>query len=240
MFNFIWETVIKAPIVFTLTFFTDHTGNIGLSIILLTIVIQLILTPLRLPSLHSARKIRKLKPHLDDLKEKHKDDNTALAQAQLNLYKEHGVNPFGGILPTLLSIPIIIALYRVLLTTLNNGGDFATQFLWIDVTKPDPLYILPVLVFIAQYIQTQHTLGVQQSSSTSEKKEKTSQEDMMTSMQSQMKYVFPVISAVITATLPAGVGLYWFVSVLFAIIQHQIVERTSQDDDAATSVTSNT
>ena len=102
--------------------------------------------------LKSSQKIRELKPELDKIKKKHKDDMRSLAQAQSELYKKHNVNAFGGILPTLLSIPIIIALYRVLLSTLGTMSDVSTSFLWLDVTTPDPFYILPLLVGGVQFV----------------------------------------------------------------------------------------
>lgn len=87
-------------------------GALGLSIILLTIVIRFLAWPLMSSQLKATKKMTELKPHLDVLKEKHKDDKQAFAKAQMDLYKEHGVNPAGGCLPALIQIPIFIALYQ--------------------------------------------------------------------------------------------------------------------------------
>lgn len=97
-------------------------GPLGFAIILLTIVIRLLLYPLMLSQLKSAKKMANLKPHLDELTKRHKDNKQALQQAQLALYKEHGVNPAAGCLPLLVQFPVLIALYNVFFQILNNGN----------------------------------------------------------------------------------------------------------------------
>jgi YidC/Oxa1 family membrane protein insertase len=107
-------------------------GPLGFAIIFLTIVIRLLLYPLMHTQLKSAKKMSDLKPHLDALNAKHKDNKQALQQAQLALYKEHGVNPAAGCLPTLVQFPILIALYNVFFQLL--GSKDAATFL-IDINK---------------------------------------------------------------------------------------------------------
>ncbi len=97
-------------------------GPLGFAIILLTLTIRLILYPLMSAQLKSAKKMARLKPHLDALSAKHKDDKQKLQQAQMALYKEHGVNPAAGCLPSLLQLPILIALYGVFSQVLTNGN----------------------------------------------------------------------------------------------------------------------
>lgn len=97
-------------------------GPLGLAIIGMTIAIRLLLYPLMQAQMKSARKMANLKPHLDVLNAKHKDDKKKLQQAQLDLYKEHGVNPAAGCLPLLVQMPILIALYNVFYQVLNNGN----------------------------------------------------------------------------------------------------------------------
>ncbi len=241
MLGFIWNTLLKQPILTVLLWLSSFTGNFGLAIILLTILIQLVLLPFRLPQLKSSHKIRQLKPELDKLKEKHGKDKQALAKAQMELYKKHKVSPLGGLLPTLVSIPIILALYRVLLSTLGGDTGVDTSFLWLDVTKPDPYYILPLIVGGVQFVLSSMTLSAttnkkkdSNNKGTDNKKEK-GMEDMAQTMQSQMKFMFPAISAFITATLPAGVGLYWLTSTSFAIIQQKFVmKRYGPKNDSTT------
>jgi YidC/Oxa1 family membrane protein insertase len=97
-------------------------GPLGFAVIGLTIVIRLILYPLMQAQMRSAKKMSALKPHMDVLNEKHKNDKQQLQQAQLALYKEHGVNPAAGCLPLLIQMPVLIALYNVFFQVLSNGN----------------------------------------------------------------------------------------------------------------------
>ncbi|MBI3103473.1 membrane protein insertase YidC [Candidatus Daviesbacteria bacterium] len=97
-------------------------GALGLSIILLTVIIRILVWPFMSSQIKSAKKMADLKPHMDELKKKHTDNKQALAQAQMALYKEHGVNPAGGCLPALIQIPIFIALYQALLNIIPGAG----------------------------------------------------------------------------------------------------------------------
>lgn len=97
-------------------------GALGFAVIGLTVAIRLLLYPLMAAQLKSAKKMQNLKPHLDALSSKHKDDKKALQQAQLDLYKLHGVNPAAGCLPLLIQMPVLIALYNVFYQVLQNGN----------------------------------------------------------------------------------------------------------------------
>lgn len=237
--GFIWNVIIKQPISTALVWLAQFSGNLGIAIVLLTIIIQVVLLPLRLPSIKSAQKMRAIKPEIDALKDLHGNDKMALAQAQMDLYKKHNISPLGGILPTLLSIPIIIALYQVLLNGLSTIDGASVHFLWLDITQKDPFFVLPVLVGIAQYVLSTMTLMPIAPKSTTGKdgKEAKSADDMAAMMQTQMKFIFPVMSGFITATLPAGVGLYWLTSVMFAIIQQLVVERLKYGSQRDTTTT---
>jgi YidC/Oxa1 family membrane protein insertase len=124
----LWNQILIWPIVNLLVSFykffewIHFPGPLGWSVILLTIVIRLILYPLMGAQLKSTKKMAALKPHLDELSKKHKDDKAALQQAQLALYKEHGVNPAAGCIPLLIQMPVLIALYNVFWQVLNNGN----------------------------------------------------------------------------------------------------------------------
>lgn len=224
MLGNLWQILFKGPITDLLLWLTNLTGNMGVAIILLTLIIQLVLTPLRIPSLKSAEKMKAIKPELDKLKEKHDDDQMALAQAQMELYKQHGVSPFGGIITMLLSIPVILALYRVLLTTLQNGVGASTSFFWLDLTQSDPYFVLPVIVGISQYFATKMMVPASDSADQSGSSEE-STEEVIQGMMGQMGKIFPLFSAGIVATLPSGVGLYWLISILFNAVQQKIIAR---------------
>ena len=127
-FQLFWQNVLVNPIIniliaFYKLFTVAHIpGALGFAVIGLTIVIRLILYPLMAAQLRSAKKMQKLKPHLDALNVKHKNDKQALQSAQMALYKEHGVNPAAGCLPLLIQMPVLIALYGVFYQVLNTGN----------------------------------------------------------------------------------------------------------------------
>lgn len=97
-------------------------GALGLSIMILTILIRILVWPFMASQIKATKKMADLKPHMDELKKKHKDDKKALATAQMALYKEHGVNPAGGCLPALIQIPVFIALYQSIINILPGAG----------------------------------------------------------------------------------------------------------------------
>lgn len=124
----LWTTILVNPILNVLValyklFENLHIpGPLGLAVIGITLIIRLLLYPLMAAQLRSARKMAKLKPHMDALAVKHKGDKQALSQAQMALYKEHGVNPAAGCLPLLIQMPVLIALYGVFNQVLNSGN----------------------------------------------------------------------------------------------------------------------
>ena len=97
-------------------------GALGLSIIVLTVLIRILVWPFMTSQIKATKKMADLKPHMDELKKKHKDDKKALASAQMVLYKEHGVNPAGGCLPALIQIPIFLALYQAIINIIPGAG----------------------------------------------------------------------------------------------------------------------
>lgn len=124
----IFNTFFMGPILNVLVLILDGLnflhlpGALGFSIIILTILIRILVWPLMSSQLKSAKKMQELKPHLDALKAKHKNDKKAFAQAQMDLYKEHGVNPAGGCLPVLIQFPILIALYQTIFAFFNGAS----------------------------------------------------------------------------------------------------------------------
>jgi YidC/Oxa1 family membrane protein insertase len=128
LLKLIWSNGLVNPILNVLVAFYKGfeylhiPGPLGFAVIGLTIVIRLLLYPLMQAQLKSAKKMQSLKPHMDALNIKHKNDKQALQQAQLALYKEHGINPAAGCLPLLIQMPVLIALYSVFYQVLNNGN----------------------------------------------------------------------------------------------------------------------
>lgn len=118
----VWPIVNILMVFYKIMEFLHIPGPLGIAIIFLTLVIRLVLYPLMNAQLKSAKKMAALKPHLDALSAKHKDDKQKLQQAQMALYKEHGVNPAAGCLPSLIQLPVLIALYSVFNQVLANGN----------------------------------------------------------------------------------------------------------------------
>lgn len=202
-------------------------NNLGLAIIALTVIVKTVLIPLVAPSMKSAQKMRELKPKLDNLKNKH-TDKAALQQAQLELYKQHGVNPAAGCLPQIVQIIILISLYQVFIKFLGqtqiDGVELNTKFLYFDLAKPDQLYILPILAGLTQLVfSLMMTSGLEHH--VHETKNKKTQEkdgdqlEMAQAMQSQMVYMMPLMTVFISINFHSGLVLYWVISTVFSIAQ---------------------
>lgn len=224
----LWNTLLYNPLLQALVFFYKITGNFGLAIIALTILIRGILVPLTLPALKSAKKMQDLKPHLDKLKEKHGSDKMRLQQEQLKLYKENGVNPAAGCLPYLLQFLVLIAMYNVFITFIKNGKIDGTlinmNFLWFNLSRPDKTYLLPVVAGITQFIMSLMMIPKEiklekHLKTIDEKKDKKKDEDMSVTLNKQMMFMMPAMTVFIGISLPSGLALYWIITTVFSIIQ---------------------
>jgi YidC/Oxa1 family membrane protein insertase len=213
------------PILNTLVFITNSLGgNLGLGIIGLTVLLRGLLVPLTLPSLRSAQKIRELKPDLDKLKKRHGKDKKQLQKSQLELYKRNNINPAAGCLPNILQLVILIALYRVFITFLDGASlPFSSKFLWLDLTQPDSLYILPFAAGLVQLI-----LSLMLSPGIEHHKEKTKKktedmQDMAETMGQQMLFLMPAMTVIIAFRFPSGLALYWVATTVFSVVQQYYV-----------------
>lgn len=251
----IFNTFLFGPIVNLLAAiyqglqFFHIPGALGFSIILLTVVIRILVWPFMQTQLKSARKMAELKPQLDALKIKHKGDKQGIASAQMALYKEHGVNPAGGCIPALLQIPIMIALYQVILAffdpnSLNHINNMLYVKEWSFITVPNLdffgvnlavkpsefgqygilLLLIPVITAVLQLIQSkmmipEKALKEYPTDSPKEKKEKEGVEDSMAAMQSQMMYMMPLMVGYFAFQFPVGLALYWNTFTILGIVQ---------------------
>ena len=202
-------------------------GNLGLPIIAITLITKFITMPLVIPSMKSAKKMQALKPELDRLKEKHKDKKE-LQVAQMALYKERGINPAAGCLPQIVNIIILISLYQVFMDFIKQpsiGGVLVNpHFLYLDLTKPDHTYIMPILAGLTQLIFSLMMQAGAESHVLSPKKkdEKKKEEDnleMAQSMTQQMVYMMPLMTVIISLNFQSGLILYWVASTIFSIVQ---------------------
>lgn len=214
---------------------------LGFSIIGLTIVIRLILYPLISAQLRASKKMQDLSPHLSNLKEKHKGDKKRIQEETMKLYKEHGVNPAAGCLPTLIQLPVIWGLYNVLNNVVHkNSNELVT---YINGIVIDPLKLnqawettffriplgqspsqlmtsmaivalaIPIFTGVGQFLQTKMIFAPRPGGA------KKKNDDFASVFQSQSTYIFPVMIAFFSFTLPAGLSLYWNTFTIFGIIQ---------------------
>ncbi len=227
-----FQTILIQPITFVLTTITSVVGNYGLGIIILTLFIRLILLPITLPSLKMAGKMRELQPEIDKLKKKHGNDKMALQQAQLALFQEHKINPTSGCLPNIFQFIILIALYQVINGVISQHSAGSIQFLWLDITQPDHLYILPVVAAVTQLIlgvmmlPATDTSAEQALAATTNTKADDKKADDMTamaqSMQQQMLFMMPIMTLFLALKFPAGLTLYWVITTIFSIGQQYL------------------
>lgn len=218
----VWNLLFYRPLLSSLIFLYQILGNnFGLAIVSLTILIRAALIPLILPALRSARALRDLQPELDGLKKKYKDKRK-LQEEQINLYKRHGVNPAAGCFPYLLQFLILIALYRVFIHFIQTGMIDETEvkmdFLWLNLAKPDPYFLLPILAGVSQLV-----LALMMNPKKAKKAKKESEEIALI-MQKQMIFVMPLMTVLIAVKLPSGLALYWLATTVFSIFQQQILQ----------------
>ena len=195
-----WLKVIAYPIFVLLSWIHNLVQNWGVAIILLTVLIKLAFYPLSAAGYKSMAKMRKLAPRLQNLKERYGDDRQKLHEGMMKIYQEEKINPMGGCLPILVQIPVFIALYWVLMGAVElRQAPFA---LWIqDLSKPDPYYVLPVIMAITSFIQVKLSPASPDP------------------VQQKVMMAMPVIFSVMFLFFPAGLVLYWLVNNVLSILQ---------------------
>jgi len=213
--------IFKTAIFSTLEFFYKYTHNYGWAIILVTLIIKALFTPLTHMSFDNMKKMQAIQPKLKSLQERHKKDPTKLNKEMMGLYKRNKVNPMMGCLPMLLQIPIFIAFYQGLAEAIELKG--APWIWWItDLSQPDRLFTLPFeipmlgdglnilpLLMIGSMVWQQKltpTVGVNPD-------------------QAKMMAFMPLIFGVMFYKMPSGLVLYWFVNNLLSIIHQVFVKR---------------
>jgi YidC/Oxa1 family membrane protein insertase len=201
-----WLTVIAYPLFWVLGWLHKLVGNWGYAIILLTILIKAAFYPLSAASYRSMAKMKVLAPKLQRLKEQYGDDRQRLHQAMMELYKTEKINPLGGCLPIAVQIPVFIALYWVLLSSIELRQ--APFILWIhDLSKPDPYYILPILMGLSMILQSRLSPTPPDP------------------IQARMMQLMPIIFSVFFFFFPAGLVLYWLVNNIISIAQQWYITR---------------
>lgn len=208
--DFGFFSAICVPMLWLMRFFHGFTGNWGVAIILLTILVKLITLPLTFKQYKSMAGMKKVQPLMKALQEKHKDDKVKLQQEMMALYREHKINPLAGCLPMLLMMPIYFALYRTIYSAVElYRADFV---LWLtDLSVEDPYYVTPLLLGVLMMIQMRlNPSAVEQM------------------QQKIIMYVMPVVFTAMMLFLPSGLVIYILVNTVLGIVQ-QVYMLKQQD-----------
>ncbi len=190
------------------------TNNYGLDIIILTILIKILFIPLTHKSMKSMKRMQDIQPQIAKIKEKYKDDKSALNKATMDLFREQKVNPLGSCWPMFLQIPVFIALYQALSYAIELRHApfvcYPSIFLCInDLAAPDPYYVTPILMGATMVLQQWMTPSAGDP------------------MQKKMMLLMPVVFTYMFLSFPAGLVLYWLVSNILSIAQQLITNRMS-------------
>ncbi|KAA3621009.1 MAG: membrane protein insertase YidC [Proteobacteria bacterium] len=203
-----WLTAIASPLFWLLNNIHKLIGNWGWSIIFLTILIKLVFFPLSAASYRSMAKMKNLQPRLKTLKERYGDDRQKFQAEMMKIYKEEKINPLGGCLPILVQIPVFIALYWVLLESVELRQ--ATWFWLDDLSIKDPFYVLPVLMGVSMVVQQRLNPAP------------------MDDIQKKVMMALPVVFTVFFLFFPAGLVLYWVVNNVLSIAQQWFITNKLQ------------
>jgi YidC/Oxa1 family membrane protein insertase len=203
-YGFLWW--MAQPLFFLLTTIQQYVINWGVAIMLLTLVVKALLYPLSAAGFRSNAKLRKLQPEMLRLREQYGDDKQKLSQGMMDLYKKEGTNPLSGCFPLLLQMPVFIALYWVLLESVELRQ--APFMLWIqDLSVMDPYFVLPILMGISMYFVT------------------LLQPEPPDPMQAKIFKMMPIMFTFFFLWFPAGLVLYWLVNNVLSILQQWYVTR---------------
>lgn len=246
--QFIWEPLINLLIVFYHLFF----NNLGLGVIAFTGFLSLLMVPLTLPMLRVSAKMKQYAPELAKLKKKYGKDKKKLMQAQADFYKAHGMNPAAGCFPQIIKLVVLIALFQGFIAVFraNNGditanlnevlypplhidGEVNKIFFGRDLTGVDVYHLpdLPIplpgffllLAAGVQFLASKMMMPAVRQAEKVAKKTEGNLDDMMSSMQQQMLYLFPLLTIVIGYSFPLALVIYWGALSFFQMIQQYYV-----------------
>lgn len=207
-------TILAEPLFWLLNHINNFIGNWGWSIIVLTILIKFAFYWLSAKSYYSMARLRKFQPKLKQLKENYGDDKAIFQQKMMKLYKEEKINPLGGCLPILVQMPVFIALYWVLIYSVEMRQ--SEWILWItDLSAKDPYFILPVLMGLTMWIQ-----------------QKLNPTAMMDEMQQKVMKLLPFIFTIFFMWFPAGLVLYWLMNNILSVSQQYYITKKIEKSDA--------
>jgi len=231
-----FNTILYRPLFNALVIFYQLIPghDFGVAVILLTILTRLIIYPFMAQSLRSQKVLTDLQPKIQEIQDKYKDDKEKQAQAMMETYRKEKINPFGGFLPLLIQIPILIALYQVFWKGLRpeemaNLYSFVSQPRIINpnffglINLAESSLILALIAAIFQFFQTK-MLTLYQPVGLGKTPKKTDQMTQFSNLfQKQMLYFFPIFTVLILWKLPAAIALYWITTSLFSLVQQYLI-----------------
>lgn len=213
-----WLWFLAQPLFWLLQWFHGLVGNWGWSIVLVTLVVKVAFFQLSATSYRSMANMRRIHPRLVELKDRYGDDRQKLSQEMMQLYKQEKINPLGGCLPILVQIPVFIALYWVLLESVELRH--APFMGWItDLSAKDPYYVLPILMGVTMFVQQKLNPAP------------------VDPVQAKVMKMFPFVFTIFFMFFPAGLVLYWFVSNLLSIAQQWLITRVIMKGNGAIGAT---
>lgn len=248
----LFYTFLYIPIFNTLVgiYHTIGFENLGISIILLTVVVRLVIYPLSKRALQSQEEMARIQPLLKEIQKKYETNREEQARAMLALYKEHKINPFAGILTLFIQIPVFIALFLVLRSGMTEE---TFHYLYSFIPRPEEIHavflgvfdlsapalsrgdggfhivsipnlILALSVSITQFIQSKSMVAIQKRAQ-SEASKKLHTQDMSAQLSHQMTYLLPILTLTISPFVSGGVSLYWVITNLFSLAQQHLLYR---------------
>ncbi len=230
----LWNTIFYQPLFNLLVWLYNVIPghDIGVAIIILTVLIKLILYPFSLQALRAQKSLAALQPKIDELKIKYKGQKEAMSKELMKLYQDNKINPLSSCLPVLIQLPFLIAVYQVFISGLgskgfetlysfvaNPGHLNAISFGFLDLSKTN--LVLAILAGAAQFWQTKMMPRPTPPKNAPGAKD----ESMTAAMNKQMLYFMPLITVFIGATLPGGLTFYWFLTTLLTIGQQYLYFR---------------
>lgn len=205
-----------------------YTGNFGIAVIVLTLLVRIATNPLNAKALESQKVMAEIQPRMLEIQKKYKDDKERQAQEMMSLYKEKKFNPFSGVIFLLIQIPVILALFYIFKAGIEMDSSMIYSFIsfpqtinpyFLGIDLSAPSMFLAVLTGIAQYFQAK--TAVPATPKTEGQKDKVTQ--FSETMTKQMTIMTPIITFFVLFRLPAALGLYWLITTLFSIGQQYYV-----------------
>ncbi len=246
----LYHAIIYQPMYNGLIFLMDLLPwfDVGLIIIIFTLIVKLILFPLSKKSVQTQLTMKKIEPELNALKEKYKADKQEQARQIMKFYKEKGVNPFSGVLLLIIQLPIIFALYRIFLHSglpsinmdllysfISEPHNINMFFLGlVDISKKN--IFLALIAGVTTFLQVRFSMPAMPKRELTPGAKPNFQEDFARSMNLQMRYIFPVIAFFISWSISGAIALYWITSNVFTVGQELYIRRTVRRKDGIRTV----